>query len=38
MEEGFFKQTAEPTLIKNAQGEQIKIGGYPAFYLDLIEL
>ncbi|MCB6232135.1 hypothetical protein LIS90_12860 [Flavobacterium psychrophilum] len=38
MNPGSFKQTAEPIPIKNAQGEQIKIGGYPAFYLDLIEL
>jgi hypothetical protein len=25
MEEGFFKQTAEPTQIKNDKGEQIKL-------------
>jgi len=35
---GSFRQTGEPIAIKNAKGEHIKIGGFDAYYLDLIEL
>jgi hypothetical protein len=38
MNAGSFRQTAEPIPILNSQGQQIKIGGYDAYYLDLIEL
>ncbi|MBO9585418.1 MAG: fibronectin type III domain-containing protein [Flavobacterium sp.] len=38
MNPGSFRQMSEPIPIKNAQGEHIKISGYKAYYLDLIEL
>lgn len=38
MDPGSFKQIAEPIAIKNELGEHIKIGGYLAYYLDLIEM
>jgi hypothetical protein len=38
MNPGSFKQTGEPIPIKNSKGELIQIGGYDAYYLDLIEL
>lgn len=38
MNPGKFKQITEPIPIKDANGNQIKIGGYDAYYLDLIEL
>lgn len=38
MNAGSFRQTAEPIPIIDSQGQQIKIGGFDAYYLDLIEL
>jgi hypothetical protein len=38
MNPGKFKQLGEPIPIKDVKGLHIEIGGYEAYYLDLIEL